>query len=180
MTPAHWVLGDSTGPTQSFTTGLRSPFGPGARHHTGSSPFINNFSSARESLPSRYFTFTRRTRASIGSLFLESWMSLFFQDFLCHISIFWLWMQEEFNCAWLQKFVQSFPSPACWHIFTQPRIFVQIRRRKIILSTLLYLFSFLYWAFFCLLPDMRENIISPLLFIFSPIYIVKGLMILKI
>ena len=53
-------------------------------------------------------------------------------------------MQEEFNCAWLQKFVQSFPSPACWHIFTQPRIFVQIRRRKIILSTLLYLFSFLY------------------------------------
>ena len=79
MTPAHWVLGDSTGPTQSFTTGLRSPFGPGARHHTGSSPFINNFSSARESLPSRYFTFTRRTRASIGSLFLESWMSLFFR-----------------------------------------------------------------------------------------------------
>ena len=100
-------------------------------------------SSARESLPSRYFTFTRRTRASIGSLFLESWMSLFFQEFLCHISIFWLWMQEEFNCAWLQKFVQSFSSPACWHIFTQPRIFVQIRRRKTILSTLLYLFSFL-------------------------------------
>ena len=160
MTPAHWVLGDSTGPTQSFTTGLHSPFGPGARHHTGSSPFIKkNFLSPRISSLTLLHLHEKDAGQYRFSL-LGKLNEPFFQDFLCHISIFWLWMQEEFNCAWLQKFVQSFSSPACWHIFTQPRIFVQIRRRKIILSTLLYLFSFLYWAFFCLLPDMRENIIQ--------------------
>ena len=146
MTPGHWVLGDSTGPTQSFTTGLRSPFGPGARHHTGSMDHLHskkNFLSPRISSLTLLHLHEKdagQYRFSLLGKLNEPFLSGFPLSYF-HILIV---MQEEFNCAWLQKFVQSFSSPACWHIFTQPRIFVQIRRRKIILSTLLYLFSFLY------------------------------------